>query len=72
MYNACFKDLLLCVQFIFAYSKRCQFAVVPSLPCNGLDLTGIIQVFFVVTELIAEVLLLVFFICNAVKRVEHS
>ena len=60
---------LLCVPFLFADSPSCQFAVVWWLPyiCKQES-----SVFSVVTGLIAEALLLLFFIYNVVKWAEHT
>ena len=53
-----------CVPFIFGDSTKCRFAVAP---CDGFPtfVITIVQV-STVTGLIAEVLFVVFFICNTV------
>ena len=53
----------------FADSPRCQLAIVQWLPYVH---KWEFPIFFVVTGLIAEALLLLFFVCNIVKWAKHS
>ena len=58
--------VLLCVPFLFADSPRCRFAVAQCMASLQYICKRKSSVFSVVTGLIAETILTLFFVCNAV------
>ena len=64
--------VLLCVPFLFADSPKYQFGVARCMVSLQYVCKRESSAFSVVTGLIAEMILTLFFICNAVKQAEHS
>ena len=64
--------VLLCAPFLFADSPRCLFAVARCMASQQYVSKRESFIFSVVTGLIAETILSLFFVCNAVKWAENS